>query len=76
MTAEEFSNKYELETRKGILIHDNVYKFAIEFAKYHVNLAKTEILEKAKITYCSEWSMDQCIDRKSILDAYPLENIK
>jgi hypothetical protein len=84
-TAEEFSKEFEgdegLETRKGILIHENVYKFAIEFAKLHVEAALKAASEKAKIKY--EYSgntgseyCDEYVDLNSILNAYPESNIK
>jgi hypothetical protein len=69
-TAEEFSKEFEgdegLETRKGILIHENVYKFAIEFAKLHVEAALKEASEEFNSKTYSEF----------VLNAYPLTNIK
>ncbi len=53
----------------------------IEFAKLHVQSALKQASEKAKITY--EYSgntgseyCDEFVDKDSILNSYPLENIK
>lgn len=53
----------------------------IEFAKMHVDAALKAASEKAKITY--EYSgntgseyCDEYVDKDSILNSYPLENIK
>lgn len=60
---------------------DFVHRKAIEFAKLHVEAALKEASKEAKITYeysgntgseyCNEY-----IDKNSILNAYPLTNIK
>jgi hypothetical protein len=53
----------------------------IEFAKLHVEAAKQEITKKARTK--SDWSgntgseyCDTVVDKDSILNAYPLTNIK
>jgi hypothetical protein len=55
--------------------------YMIEFAKMHVQEALKEAVEKAKIKY--EYSgntgseyCDEYVDHNSILNAYPLTNIK
>lgn len=48
----------------------------IEFAKYHVTEALKKASEKASLK-CGEYSSDDFyIDTDSILNAYPLSNIK
>ena len=57
---------------------DFVHRTAIEFAKLHVEAALKEASEKAELKYrindisCN----DKILDKKSILNAYPLTNIK
>jgi len=64
---------------------DTIYEAMIEFAKLHVEACKKEISEKAKVSdNVSEFLQrdelgfegDTYIDKYSILNAYPLENIK
>lgn len=73
-TAEEFFNECELEYKS---IEDR----AIEFAKLHIKAALEAASKNAKTyieTYSSphydEWDAE--IDKNSILNAYPIENIK
>jgi len=61
--------------------YTNIEQFMIEFAKLHVQAALKEASEKAKIKY--EYSgntgseyCDEYVDHNSILNAYPLTNIK
>lgn len=69
----------------GNFLHCTDYEDAIEamkkFAKLHVEAALKEAAEKAKIKY--EYSgntgseyCDEYVDQNSILNAYPLTNIK
>ena len=51
-----------------------VQRVAIEFAKYHVELALTKASKEAEIDM---WDPDcPTVDEGSILNAYPLSNIK
>ena len=60
---------------------EDVEKTMIEFAKLHVEAALKQASEEAKITYDysgntgSEYC-DEFVDKDSILNSYPLENIK
>ena len=47
----------------------------IEFAKMHVEAALKEASEKA-IVYADEGGYSEFVDEQSILNAYPLTNIK
>jgi hypothetical protein len=77
-TAEKFLNRGLDDS--GFELTGNQLKImarqAREFAKLHVEACKQDIAEKAKTCYASEWSEDIVVDKKSIYDAYPLENIK
>ena len=76
-TAEELSKRYGLSA-KGALWTDTVRAFAIEFAKLHVEAALKEASENAELKYrindisCN----DKILNKNSILNAYPLTNIK
>ena len=82
-TAEEFltiSDEFEvLETRKQ---EEVVTKTMIEFAKLHVEAALKEASEKAKTfdVYNESCGDLECkvtfIKKDSIINSYPLENIK
>lgn len=55
---------------------DTIY-LLIEFAKIHVEACKKEIIEKIEINdYDEHGQYSPDVDRDSILNAYPLENIK
>jgi len=69
--------------------NDDVYSVMIEFAKLHVDAALKEASEKANLyLHNSGWkhssdiktvkchNYDASINKDSILNAYPLENIK
>ena len=76
-TAEEFltiSNEFEvLETRKQ---EEVVTKTMIEFAKLHVEAALKEA-EKETVKHISKTILElNMYNKNSILNAYPLENIK
>ena len=75
-TAEEFfKEKYGSNDRIAI---DNAILLTKEFAKLHVEMALKEASENAELKYrindisCN----DKILDKKSILNAYPLTNIK
>ena len=60
---------------------DTIYKAMIEFAKLHVEAALKEASEKAKLTsevceVLQEHWFEEYIDKNSILNSYPLDNIK
>lgn len=86
MTAEEY---YKKET--GCVInHGDIKKAMIEFAKYHVEQALKIASEKVELYKFNDgWKASKqgikthedmnytvAIDSESILNAYPLENIK
>ena len=51
----------------------------IEFAKLHAEAALLEASEKATVNingFIQEYDENCCVDKDSILNAYPLENIK
>ena len=82
-TAEEF---FEQHIQRGVNnTHSNYLNTAIEFAKIHVEAALKKASEKAVTDYeyageTGEFDdisvYDYFVDKKSILNAYPLENIK
>jgi len=76
-TAKEFLKRDE----SGVYNEIDITHAMIEFAKLHVEAALKEAVEKAKIKY--EYSgntgseyCDEYVDHNSILNAYPLTNIK
>ena len=73
MTATEILDKKNVWLfRKGRMYDEQDVKDAmIEHTKYHVTQALKEASKKAK----NNW-LTQMPDRNSILNAYPLENIK
>ena len=48
----------------------------IEFAKYHVEQALEKAYQNSEIIYPEENNFIESIDKESILNSYPLENIK
>ena len=76
MTAEEFLIKLnEKEGNIDKLYYDSyVRKAMIEFAKYHVQETLKVVSEKVSIKLNENNII--IIDRESILNSYPLENIK
>lgn len=89
MTAEESFEKFfnsfpRYGTRLATDWKEEIIKiaenYAIEFAKFHVEAALKEASEKASLTdFAHEFlqeGADDAIDKESILNAYPLENIK
>jgi hypothetical protein len=71
-TAEEFLlNELNKETPKSI------QDVLIEFAKLHVEAALKQASEKADVIFeGAGHSADAYVDKKSILNSYPLTNIK
>ena len=71
-TAEEFAK--ENHSMKTYPVDWNVM---IEFAKLHVEAALKEASEKADVIFeGAGHSADAYVDKKSILNSYPLTNIK
>ena len=66
LTAEEFYDKSK---------HDSILDIMIDFAKLHVEQALKEASEKAD-TQTIHCTHIQIVDKNSILNSYPLENIK
>jgi len=91
-TAEEFLENYRFKAGEhiGNSDYDLMAKYAIEFAKLHVEAALKQVKEKAfaQSTSSNMTSKDNhhtltCVhlgkiyvNEKSILNAYPLDNIK
>lgn len=67
MTAEKFLNKWITKP----LDYNDIENLMIEFARYHVEQALKEAEIKAQQT-CG----NSVIMKNSVLNAYPLENIK
>ncbi len=67
MTAEEFLNKWITKP----LDYNDIENLMIEFARYHVEQA----LKEAEIRAQQTWG-NSVIMKNSVLNAYPLENIK
>ena len=76
-TAEEFLKEYELGNTGKIDIED-ARESIIEFAKLHVESALKEVSENATTINKPKFKGDinYVVDGDSILNAYPLENIK
>ena len=75
-TAEEFYK----QTTGCIINHGDIKIAMIEFAKLHVEAAKKEYLQQGFGRYMEnafdKYPIRIPIDEDSILNAYPLENIK
>lgn len=75
LNAEEF-----FEEQIGGLYFSNtmgkldIYEVMKDFAKLHVEAALKAASEKAEITYLNKYNLE--IDKESILNSYPLDNIK
>ena len=66
-TALEFiSNAHDISM-------ENIHYFMIEFAKLHVEAALQKAYENADLEYYGD---EVCYNKDSILNAYPLTNIK
>lgn len=70
-TAEEFA----VETMQGADMQE-IERALIGFAKLHVQAALEAAMEKAEIHYPLENGYNECIDGRTILEAYPLSNIQ
>jgi hypothetical protein len=71
------NSEWESDGIQSTITFSNVEKLMIEFAKLHVEAALKEVIENAESVYDSE---EDCfinaVDSDSILNAYPLTNIK
>jgi hypothetical protein len=80
ITAEEFLRvNFEIEISKdriGYVETVYAYKAMIAFAKYHVEQALKEACENADTIYRGDSFGDYVVDKNSILNSYPPENIK
>ena len=77
----EISHFYDDKTQNMVCYSDDVQKAMIEFAKLHVKAALKTASEKAEtredVAIFTEGTFNtQIVDRNSILNSYPLENIK
>jgi hypothetical protein len=74
MTAEEFLNQ---EQYYAVTSGDEyeICQFAIDFAKMHVELALKEAYNCAELDF-PDLNGNVLVNKKSILNAYPLTNVK
>ena len=83
MTAKEFLKNNLSKIHEEDIIEDllqrlftvDVSEIMIEFTEYHVKEALRQASEKAQ-TECDEGGETGFVDKNSILNAYPLDNIK
>lgn len=73
MTAKELFSKHFNGLHYDDITREKIEKYAIEFAKFHAELALISAAEEADITDSGRFPI---IDKSSILNAYPLTNIK
>lgn len=82
MTASEFVRKKFPENTDGMYVRRNMEETMVDFAKHHVELALKEASEKATMQTRNNRLCDfdkvpyNIIHKRSILNAYPLTNIK
>jgi hypothetical protein len=81
-TAEDFlqehpqiSHFYDDKTNQMVCFSADVQKALIDFAKRHVEVALKAALNNVKYADGNDSAVDD-IDEKSIINAYPLDNIK
>lgn len=76
ITAEELFGKHFNGLHYDDMTPERIIKYAIDFAGVHSKEALKQASEKASLK-CGEYSSDDFyIDTDSILNAYPLSNIK
>lgn len=89
-SAEEWLSNHKELSSYDVAYHDEggyqgvdenkLYKIMIEFAKLHVEAALKAASEKVELTdFAYEFlqeGADDAIDKQTILNAYPLDNIK
>jgi hypothetical protein len=74
-TARQILNKYK--SRDLGLFNKDIEEAMIEFGKLHVEAALKAAANNAKVSYSQYGDMDvDGVNKDSIYDAYPLENIK
>lgn len=77
-TAEEFLKQYQKGADSFCVTKGEAINKLIEFANLHVKACKEDIVDKAKIikmyTYFETYHYE--VDRYSILNSYPKDNIK
>jgi hypothetical protein len=72
---EFIENKFP--NNNGVFVLRNIEEFMIEFAKMHVKEALTEVVENVNIyDYAENKDYSKFLEKESILNAYPLTNIK
>jgi hypothetical protein len=82
ITAEEFLKSTELivkfDNSQGCILEEELPKLMIEFAKLHVAAALNEAANEADVTVIDVDMTDVIwgVDVNTILNAYPLTNIK
>ena len=77
-SAEEYLDKRltELGIRHIDEVNDEIEVIMVEWTKLHVDAALLKASEEAKLnTRTNDWQ-ERYIDKKSIINSYPLENIK
>ena len=84
--AEEFIKSTELvvkfDNTQGCILEEELPSLFIEFAKLHVEAALEAASGKVQLSpelydfVSDSWESGQWFDKKSILTAYPLDNIK
>jgi hypothetical protein len=72
-TAEEFRISQGISIEQD-LFNTDLHELMIEFAKMHVLNALRDASENTETTYDSAYNV--ICDKESILNAYPLKNIK
>lgn len=76
-TLQEFLKNKQWEN--GMNLQEKIHESTIEFTKLHVEAALKEASEKATVNingFIQEYDENCCVDKDSILNTYPLENIK
>ena len=79
-TAVEFLEEFKATRLLLTMTSKDIQEYAIEFAKLHAEAQRDDILKKVSLTdfaqeFLQEGASD-AIDEESIINAYPLENIK
>ena len=72
----QISHFFDDKTDRMVCFSDDVQQAMIEFAKLHVEAALKEASEKARLKELEIHLSDGSVDKDSILNSYPLENIK
>ena len=75
LTAEDLALNFEIGNTKRISIED-AKEAMIEFAKLHVTAALKNASENSETKWIKYTDHDYEVDKDSILNSYPLKNIK